>query len=509
MIVKPVLNKLRPFNEVFNETNCVAGGGSGGYDDDEKPLYRRQSNEHGRNIDYRGDPLNYRENLTDKQKYRESLAEKRINQIKYQEREQQQQQQHHQRKSYRDESPVERSPKYRDGSMERSTKYREVIEQQPQQVVVPLQQQPYPSNVKQQSSKEYREKSVERSSIPIQSIKESIIPYRGRQSSSGGGGGGGAGGYDHGSPPTTTTNSSSAERNPYKEPESKPYRESIEKMLKSPVMRYKSFDDSTRYEEKPTTERIRYSSSSNDRTRDKSPEQLTSRYHQHHNKEPVSRYRDDHHHHQRYQMEEQQQQQSLSRPSQQQQQQPQRRRQPEDRQNLAPEMIKISSKDRFQDAKEKFQAMERERLRIAEQNKLIRKNSLEPIGRRGSLESPITPIRQYSEQNSRDGWSSDEEPLPRTTAVVNQSRYREIPTIDRYPGLDRHEHVHSHHQQQPQPSSRSIAPSKSLGNLVKGYRHSYAEPQIPASVAVQMQSRNNNPLPRGSGRVGLAAVNPY
>lgn len=45
-------------------------------------------------------------------------------------------------------------------------------------------------------------------------------------------------------------------------------------------------------------------------------------------------------------------------------------------------------------------------------------------------------------------------------------------------------------------NSSSRMASKSLGNLAKGYRHSYAEPQ-------------RNAMPRSSGRVGLAAVQPY
>lgn len=75
--------------------------------------------------------------------------------------------------------------------------------------------------------------------------------------------------------------------------------------------------------------------------------------------------------------------------------------------------------------------------------------------------------------------------------------------------------IKSHHQQSinPQPHPRNgsqgggyhdqerrlerMVPSKSLGNLAKGYRHSYAEPQ----PVVRRQL--------GSSRVGIAAVHQY
>lgn len=117
---------------------------------------------------------------------------------------------------------------------------------------------------------------------------------------------------------------------------------------------------------------------------------------------------------------------------------------------------KTSPRDRFQNAKEKFQAMERDRPR----------KSVEPAKpSRKSVERPY-------EQN-HGGWSSDEE-------FQMRKNYRELPTSERYPGLDRD-------------SVGRLLPSKSLGNLVQGYRHSYAEPRH---------------FPR-SGRVGLAPVNPY
>lgn len=132
-------------------------------------------------------------------------------------------------------------------------------------------------------------------------------------------------------------------------------------------------------------------------------------------------------------------------------------------------LTKASPRDRFQNAKEKFQAMERERLRKGQppvadhQNKIIR-----PPNDRGGYQP-----NQYS-----GNWSSDED-------IHMRANYRELPPNDRYPGLDRD-------------FGGRMLPSKSLGNLVKGYRHSYAEPRF---TETRQFSRN--------GRVGLAAVNPY
>lgn len=443
--VKPVLNKIRPiYRDVFDEKKYIGEpdkrfSASSKYIDDvkmtpeEKPrryttadmyrdedatTYRRKSGDRGGNyverdvVDYRGSDQHYRENLTDKQKYRESLAEKRINQIKYDERNLERS-----KERYRDEVPPpmeSKSHKYRDSSAEKSG-----------------------YSVNQQKYDEYdknrynREKSLDRKKYSNNGKQiedeEEKVQYRTRK-------------------PEEYRN------NPYKQPESQPYRESIEKMLKSPVMRYKSIDDSRYIQQNDAEwargkdERKRFSSI--DRYRDDaSPQPMPpmqaheSRYHR---DEPEK----------------------MSRPR-------------KTKHEQSPEIVsKVSPKDRFQDAKEKFQAMERERSRIQQEKaKLARKSSMEP-SRRGSIEPAVT--RVYSEK-SHDGWSSDEEPIQ-----LSSSRFREMQISDRYSasGIERDS------------SQSRIAPSKSLSNLVKGYRHSYAEPQ-------------RNPMPRSSGRVGLAAVNPY
>ncbi|XP_058448711.1 apical junction molecule [Malaya genurostris] len=148
---------------------------------------------------------------------------------------------------------------------------------------------------------------------------------------------------------------------------------------------------------------------------------------------------------------------------------------------------KVSPKDRFQNAKEKFQQMERERHeqeRIErerqEREQMIHAKRTAEAPRRSSLEAVVV-----SSRDSND-WSSDEEDNPPRVPIrsSNSIGYREVETTNRYPGLDR------------EPMPARVMPAKSLGNLVKGYRHSYAEARPP-------------PVSRSSGRVGLAAVNPY
>ncbi|GAB0090046.1 zinc finger CCCH domain-containing protein 13 [Sergentomyia squamirostris] len=199
------------------------------------------------------------------------------------------------------------------------------------------------------------------------------------------------------------------ERNPYQEPESQPYRESIEKMLKSPVMRYKSFDEEAWQEKKRYTQQERY--------------REDARMYQYAQEEFKPRRREK-------------------------------------------EVIKASPKERFHDAKEKFQAMERG----------VQKPLRSP--RRGSLDPPANHSLQRQRSNpvtTREVWSSDEEHSSQDTPAPVTPNYHRV-----YDDRD---------------AAPRMAPSKSLGNLVKGYRHSYAEPR--------------HPLPRTSGRVGLAAVNPY
>lgn len=230
--------------------------------------------------------------------------------------------------------------------------------------------------------------------------------------------------------------------NPYKQQEALPYRESMEKMMKSPVMRYKSFEE-PRYQRdseftpatdnkhwEPQVHSKRHSQNGSRHSRDISPPDL---------------YRDENRHHF-----------------------VQLHAKPHINDTMTPDstLQKKSPRDRFQNAKEKFQAMERDRIpeRKPEPVKLQRKVINEMFDRGN---------RQYHS----NGWSSDEE-------VVRPPRnsYKDLPQQpDRYAGMER------------DPPGRML-PAKSLGNLVKGYRHSYAEP------------RN---FPRVSGRVGLAAVNPY
>lgn len=270
------------------------------------------------------------------------------------------------------------------------------------------------------------------------------------------------------------------ERNPYREPESQPYRESIEKMLKSPVMRYNSFDDAPYVEDE-----LRSSSTRSRPNYDYQPQVQQSR-----------RYRGE----------------SPARGS---------RTEKEIMEEMSNIKLKVSPQDRFRDAKEKFQKMEKVRGPVEREpvhyphhsppnhhsgamprrsNDGIAKpttkrdprddrgmenmNSLHRT-RMSSGGLPPTPHSSHNMRpmNGRRGpeWSSEEDTDRELMMNRNGGGYRELGPGDRLPGLDR-------------PDTGRLLPAKSLGNLVKGYRHSYAEPH-------NMMSR--------SGRVGLAAVNPY
>lgn len=192
--------------------------------------------------------------------------------------------------------------------------------------------------------------------------------------------------------------------NPYREPESLPYRESIESMMKSPVMKYKSRHGFERrsppVENYPAVDAHAQRRSSRDLyIKDSSPMST---------------------------------------------------------------MQRTSPRDRFQDAKEKFQAMDK--LRMQKESQAVRRS--EPIRKDDKdYRQSYSPEQRYKVQNE---WSSEEEFSP------NVREYREVRGQQR------------HHQQ------RTVAPAKSLGNLAKGYRHSYAEPM------------------KYCNRVGLAAViEPY
>ncbi len=238
--------------------------------------------------------------------------------------------------------------------------------------------------------------------------------------------------------------------NSYKEAESLPYRDNMDRiMVKSPVIRYNSFDEST-FGDMMVNEEHRNRERENMFLQQEKVRQA-SRYH---SGEPPSRYpeREDF---------------NISR----------RRIIESSQRDRSPEtVLRVSPKDRFQNAREKFQAIERERS-YHDLGSHIRRT--EP--RRSSLErNGNNVIVQHRYDNRKIDWSSDEEQhIARRVAPTNYHH-----DVDTFGG----------HEQMP--SSRSLGAAKSLGNLVKGYRHSYAEPLA-------------RPMPRNSGRVGLAAVNPF
>lgn len=448
------------------------------YDDEEEDtsfLNKLHKSKYGSKMAPENRMLPHGENLTDKQKYRECLAEKRISQIKYQDKTHEKQERYHDEiiekpTKYREEPTKyrEEPTKYRDEPTkyrEEPTKYREEPTKNRDD---PTRYREEPSKYRDESSKyrdestryrdeptkyreeqtNYREDSIERKpyhrpdeidkkdyrreksldrkkfSRPIDTVEdETDRPVR----------------SSHHHPQHENYHN-----NPYKQSSSQPYHESIQKMMKSPVMRYKSVDD-THYgydEEENWTrqqseQRKRYSSS--DRQRESSP---NINYNDEKSRNMI-------------------------------------RKKPIDPPPFeAAPLSKASPKDRFQDAKEKFQAMEREKKMMQSKMNLTRKPSSD--ARRGSLESPIIPVHVYKDSKVLNEWSSDEE-----QPIVRPSYRPEKQIRDKYVDVER----------DTRESSR-ILPSKSLGNLVKGYRHSYAEPA-------------RNQFPRASGRVGLAAVNPF
>lgn len=254
------------------------------------------------------------------------------------------------------------------------------------------------------------------------------------------------------------------DRRPYKESDSMMYRDPpVEKVSKAPLTRYKSSDDSKhsrdRYDDRWEREAMYPEEhSSGGKYRDDS-----ARYRDDIKKSPVMK-------------------------------KIEARAKTIELKNSSPESTirKVSPKDRFQNAKEKFQQMERERheqerleRERQEREQMIHAKRISEAPRRSSLE----PVVVSSHEST--GWSSEEDeeedvppprgPPPRSS---NSASYRELESTERYPGLDREQ------------MAARMAPAKSLGNLAKGYRHSYAEPRPP-------------PVSRSSGRVGLAAVNPY
>jgi hypothetical protein len=206
------------------------------------------------------------------------------------------------------------------------------------------------------------------------------------------------------------------ECNPYREPDSLPYRQSMESMMKSPVMKYKSKTAYERRSPSPSNEMYLHA-------------QRTGR---NYSNAPARRMDQDRIHYVK------------------------------DSSPMST-MKKTSPKDRFQDAKEKFQAMEK--IRMKEKPLNVRRS--EPMRYEKDYRQSYSPEPRPYSHNQND-WSSEEEFQP------NVRDYREV-------------------QQQQRHNDRDMRPAKSLSNLVnvKGYRHSYAEPM------------------KYCNRVGLAAIERY
>ncbi|XP_055642097.1 zinc finger CCCH domain-containing protein 13 [Toxorhynchites rutilus septentrionalis] len=243
-----------------------------------------------------------------------------------------------------------------------------------------------------------------------------------------------------------------SERKPYKDNEPIPNRESKENNNKTPLTRYKS--DETENNRKYDDQWKREHAYHEDRASIANYPNMAPRYREDMRKSPVMKKADG------------------------------RSKTVEIKTNSPESTIRrISPKDRFQTAKEKFQQMERERheqdraeRERQEREQVIHAKRVMEAPRRSSIE-PIV----VSSHESAD-CSSDEDIPPRgAPRSSNNGGYREQIPNERYTGLER--------------ESRMV-PAKSLSNLNRGYRHSYAEPRAP-------------PVSRSSGRVGLAAVNPY
>lgn len=228
------------------------------------------------------------------------------------------------------------------------------------------------------------------------------------------------------------------ERVPYKEPEILPYRGS----RKSPVMRYKSYDDSE-YRDECDDE------CTSDCEKDFAPPAYPAKYRgapRESNERP--RYRD--------------------------------------HKPVSPD-IHERPKERFHHSKESFRQMDRYRSDIERPYPMEKSNHARrmiPMPRPDFdvIPPPPPPPKPYpSRQNAMVEWSSDED-----FGRSSPSNVRIIPR----------EHYEKN-------SASRMGPSKSLGNLAKGYRHSYAEPPPPPPPI------SRGPMPRNSGRVGLAAVQPY
>lgn len=273
--------------------------------------------------------------------------------------------------------------------------------------------------------------------------------------------------------PTEQDHGEFVDRNPYREPESIPYRESIEKMMKSPVMRYKSNTQQNdahfqKYENAAPKIHPKYK---DEKKFERSPSPT-----------PAER--------ERYRVEMVPRSRPIPAPQPEIVQYPTNRRVEKDKKvhmenNVSPmsTMKKVSPKDRFLASREHFQAMD-SRIRLQQEPKQVVGVRRSEPSRHEIMEQPqsYSQPRHHPQQN---GWSSEDE-LPQ-----RGHDYREIPQQQRYPGLDKHQQQQQQQQKQQAQRVPRMAPAKSLSNLTKGYRHSYAEPM------------------QYCGRVGLAAINPY
>lgn len=257
-------------------------------------------------------------------------------------------------------------------------------------------------------------------------------------------------------PPPATAYDDDFDRNPYKDPEIMPYREKVE-CMKSPVMRYKSYDDSE-YRDNECDDEC---TSDCEKDFAPPPPPLPHSY--------PSKYR------------------GMYEPN-----EPHigNRQRYRDMKRSSPEMIhderpseRYDPKERYHHPSENYRQMDRYRPDIERPPYPMEKSNhsrrMVPMPRPDfDMIPPPPPPKHYPpRQNSMSNvdWSSDEEfgrSSPSNVRIIPREHYEK--------------------------NSR-MAPSKSLGNLAKGYRHSYAEPQPP----------HRGPMPRNGGRVGLAAVQPY
>ena len=429
----------------------------------DREAYRYMEKDHRRSMDHvprtdvgyndknDDDLLEYRENLTDKQKYRESLLEK---------------QKHIQSRYSSDryiEHDVDSGEFYNNKSVPR---HGYSNEQTFEKNRMPLKSKSKYDNPIEKIPAYKGETTIERSGYRPKSTDKNLQRSYSDKTNTG----------DH--------FENSMHRNPYKEADSLPYRESIEKMIKSPVMRYNSFDDSSlcdiAAEEEAHSYSKSYSSQEKNRFRESGKYHVDSQAPMYQQQPPqhLSRRRIIENHKNRSQ-------------------------------SRSPETIsKVSPKDRFHDAKEKFQAMERERTFIADkshhQNRQMepaRRSVGEARANNGLFEYPPVVMQRMPPQHDRKfDWSSEDD---QPQIVRRSSGYRDghsgQPTSVNAMPVDRYmDKKPSRVQGNGNGGGGGLGPAKSLGNLVKGYRHSYAEPR-----------NNHHPLPRNSGRVGLAAVNPF